>query len=98
MNQPPTHESRSELVSHGTDSAHQVDFRVDTPPARDQQIEPHVVWVVGQAVADGLQTDIVVIDRAGGDHAELLSWEGEPVARLDLTVDVEVQVFQDVAA
>jgi hypothetical protein len=54
--------------------------------------------IVGEAVADGLQADIIVIDRAGGDHAKLLFWEGQPVARFDLAVDVEVQVLQKVAA
>jgi len=43
---------------------------MDAPPARHQQVEPDVARVVGEAVTDRLQTDVVVIDLAGCEHPE----------------------------
>jgi hypothetical protein len=66
---------------------------MDPPPPGDQQVVPDVVGVIGEAIAEFLQADLVVIDRAGGDHPEPLFGERQPVPRCDLLVEVKGQVL-----
>src|SRR5204863_9208989 len=77
--------------------ADEVGFRMAPPPTGHQQIEPDIAWVVSEAVTHGLQANVVAIDGAGREHPEPLLWEGEPVARLELAVDVDGQPLLEVA-
>ena len=44
----------AQLVPDEPGSSHQIGFGVQPPPGGDQQVEPHIVWVVGEAVAQNL--------------------------------------------
>src|SRR5262245_41520073 len=95
-NEPRADQRRSQFVAHGSGPAHQVDLRVDAPPTGHQQVEPDVARVVGEAVADRLQADAVVIDLAGGEHPQPMLREGEPVAGVQLAIHVHSQVMQEI--
>jgi tetratricopeptide (TPR) repeat protein len=55
-------------------------FLSDPLPARSQQIQPYVVRVPREAIAQRRQfANLILIDRSCHDLAERVRWEGEPV-------------------
>src|SRR3990172_2515265 len=70
--EPRADERRSDFIADSAGATHEMLFLPDARPARRQQIEPYVVRVIAKAVANSLQPDAIVIDRAGCDSAKLL--------------------------
>jgi hypothetical protein len=66
---------------------------VQPPPGGNHQVEPHIVRVVGEAVPQDLEADLIVVHGPGRDHAEPLFGQRQPVTRLDPSVDVEIKVL-----
>jgi hypothetical protein len=59
--------------------------------------QPAIARVVREAVTD-ICGRLVVVDLARREHPETCSGKGEPVARLDLALNVHGQLLEKVAA
>ena len=86
-----------QLVLDEARPADQVELRVDPPPPRQQQVQPHVAWVVPEPIPHLLQPDLVVEHLAGREHQKPVLGQREPVPGVDLGPDIESQLLLEVA-
>src|SRR5437773_12094904 len=100
LHEPGSDKPRAKLIARIACPADKRLFLIDSRPLRGQQIKPDVARIPGKFSANVRQArlELIVINRAGNDAAELLLRESEPVGGVDFGHGIEGQIIAEKSA